>query len=164
MTFVQDTQRKVETVARKIEKANPTAAARLMRLSGAIGRAPGSMPEAWAATNIQQMIDVHTIALQMRAKDNPPLLLRSFDWIRNLLIFLPLALTWYGIANAVSAYSSYITSIQGQPLDVKTQIMQTPFLYLWQQGFGGHLANWLILSNLALVDFFLLTGLIFLTA
>src|SRR5258707_4430804 len=112
MNFVQDTRRKIEIVASKIEKVNPTAAARLMRLSGAIGRAPDSMPEAWAATNVQQMIDVHTIAAQMRAKDTPSRALRALEWIRNVLIFLPLALTWYGISQAVSSYASDITDIQ----------------------------------------------------
>ena len=62
MTFAQNTQRKLEHVASKIEHVNPTASARLMRLSSAIGRAPDSMPEAWAATNVQQMIDVHAVA------------------------------------------------------------------------------------------------------
>jgi ABC-type transporter Mla subunit MlaD len=167
MTFVQETQHKITHVASKIEKVNPSAAARLMRLNSAIGHAPDSMPEAWAATNVQQMIDVHTIAAQMRAKDSPSLILRFFEWVRNLLIFLPLALTWYGIASAVSAYSSYINAAQHDPhLDSAhlAQIVQTPFLYLWQQGFGGYLSQGLTLSNLALFDFGLLSLLLILTA
>src|SRR5258707_10624074 len=115
-----------------------------MRWGGKLGRAPDSMPEAWAATNVQQMIDVHTIAAQMRAKDTPSRALRALEWIRNVLIFLPLALTWYGISQAVSSYASDITDIQNNhklsPDEIARQI-QTPFLYLWQQSFGGHLSG-----------------------
>ncbi|HEY0755599.1 MAG TPA: hypothetical protein VGD98_16695 [Ktedonobacteraceae bacterium] len=167
MTFVQDTQHKIGAIASKIEGTNSTAAARLMRLYNALGRAPDSMPEAWAATNVQQMIDVNTIAAQMRAKDIPSFPWRLLEWVRNLLIFLPLALTWLGISSAVSAYSSYITSVLQNShltLDQKNQIVNTPFLYLWQQGFGGHLSNQgFILSSLAFFDFLLLSALFVLT-
>ncbi|HEX7734738.1 MAG TPA: hypothetical protein VF458_07740 [Ktedonobacteraceae bacterium] len=167
MAFTQDTQRKIENVASKIEKLNPTAALRLMRLSSAIGRAPNSMPEAWAATNVQQMIDVRTITDHLRARDTPALPWRILDWIRNLLIFAPLALTWAGISNAVGAYSSYIASVQNDHhVDSAhlAQIMQTPFLYLWQQGFGGYLNSAFILSNLAFADFIMLSFMLILTA
>jgi exonuclease VII small subunit len=103
----------------------------------------------------------------MRAKDTPSRALRILEWIRNVLIFLPLALTWYGISQAVSSYAIDITAIKNNPKlspDEIAQQIQTPFLYLWQQSFGGHLSSAFILSNLALADFGMLAGLIFLTA
>lgn len=159
MSFITDTQTKIDTIARKIQKVNPSAATRLFRLSGAVGNAPNSMPDAWAATNIQQMIDTHTIAAQMRAQDIPPWGLRVLEWIRNLLIFLPLVLTWYGISSAVNSYSTYVNSLSKSDLPALP-----PFLYLWQQGFGGYLPGWLTLSRLAFYDFVLLALLVFLTA
>lgn len=163
MSFIADTQTKLDTVARKIQRINPSAANRLYRLSGAVGQAPNSMVDAWAVTNVQQMIDAHVIAEQMRAKDIPPLSLRVLEWIRNLLIFLPLVLTWYGISNAVSSYSMYVSAVKSNPQADQAQL-QLPFLYLWQQGFGGYLPNWLVLSKLAFYDFLLLSLLVILTA
>lgn len=166
MTFAQNTQLKLEHVASKIEHVNPTASARLMRLSSAIGRAPDSMPEAWAATNVQQMIDVHAVAAHWRAKDTPALFWRILDWVRNLLIFAPVALTWLGISKAVEAYSLYIAAAKSDPhIDSAhlAQIVQTPFLYLWQQGFDGYLASAFTLSSLALTDFALLAAMLLLT-
>src|SRR2546425_1370890 len=162
MSFIVDTQTKVDTVARKIQNINPSAANRLFRLSAAVGRAPNSMADAWAANNVQQMIDAHVIAEQMRANDIPGLGLRALEWVRNLLIFLPLVLTWYGISNAVSSYSTFINTITSNPHADKTQL-QFPFLYLWQQGFGGYLPGWLVLSRLAFYDFIMLLLLVLLT-
>lgn len=162
MSFTQDTQQKIDTVARKIERVNPTAANRLFRLSAAVGHAPGAMTEAWAATNIQQMIDTQTIAAQLSARDIPPRWLRALEWVRNLLIFAPLVLTWYGISSAVSAYSAFVDAVKQQPVASQSQL-QLPFLYLWQQGFEGHLTNGLILSNLAFIDAILLFALVVLT-
>src|SRR5437588_3631397 len=126
------------------------------------------MADAWSATDIHQMIDARVIAEQMRAKDIAPWWLRSLEWLRNLLIFLPLVLTWFGISGAVSGYSSYIASILNNPHSDKTLIQQ-PFLYLWQQGFNGYLPSTLIvglltLSRLAFYDFLLLFALFALTA
>jgi hypothetical protein len=163
MSFTTETQTRIDTIARKIQRVNPTAANRLFRLSAAVGYAPDSMADAWALTNVQQMIDTHAVAAQMRAKDIPPRSLRLLEWLRNLLIFLPLVLTWYGISRAVSSYATFITTLNNNPAADKTQLTQ-PFLYLWQQGFGGYLPSWLTLSQLALYDFILLALLVILTA
>lgn len=85
------------------------------------------------------------------------------EWLRNLLIFLPLVLTWYGISQAVNSYSVFVNAITNDPHADKTQLT-LPFLYLWQQGFGGHLPSWLVLSKLAFYDFVLLFLLVALTA
>jgi hypothetical protein len=168
MSFITDTQGKLATVANKIHRVNPSAANRLLRLREAVGHAPNSMADAWAMTDIHQMIDARVIAEQMRAKDIPPWWMRGLEWARNLLIFLPLVLTWFGISGAVSGYSAYISSILNNPHADKTLIQQ-PFLYLWQQGFNGYLPKTFILgqltlSRLAFYDFLLLFALFALTA
>ncbi len=163
MSFIADTQTKLDTVARKIQKINPSAANRLFRLSAAVGRAPNSMYDAWSLNDIHQMVGAQAITEQMRAKDIPNQGLRFLEWVRNLLIFLPLVLTWYGISNAVNSYYTFVTVVNSSPSADKTQI-QLPFLYLWQQRFGGYLPGWLTLGNLAFYDFILLLLLVLLTA
>ncbi|HEU0001510.1 MAG TPA: hypothetical protein VFQ36_11450 [Ktedonobacteraceae bacterium] len=163
MSFIADTQTKLDTAARKIERINPSAAKRLFRLSAAVGRAPNSMYDAWSANDIHQMVGAQAITEQMRAKDIPGQGLRFLEWVRNLLIFLPLVLTWYGISNAVSSYATFVNVVTSSPTADKTQL-QLPFLYLWQQRFGGYLPDWLTLSRLAFYDFLLLFLLVLLTA
>ena len=162
MTFTSDTQGKLDTVAGKIQKTNKSAAERLFRLSAAVGRAPDSMANAWAATDVHYMIDARVIAEQMRAQDIPGLWLRFLEWVRNVLIFLPLVVTWYGVSRAMGSYSVYVNAIVNDPRADKTPLT-LPFLYLWEQGFGGHLPGWLVLSQLAFYDFVLLALLFLLT-
>lgn len=162
MSFIVDTQTKLEKLAHRIKKINPSAANRLFRLSAAVGRVPNSMSDAWAANDVHKMIDAQVIAEQMRAQDIPNLGLRIMEWFRNLLIFIPLVLTWLGISSAVSSYATFVNAVTNKPHADTTQL-QLPFLYLWQQGFGGYLPGWLILSKLAFYDFILLLILVFLT-
>jgi len=163
VNIVNDTQVKLNTLADKIRRVNPSAAARLLRLSAAVRRDQGSMADAWAANDVHRMIDAHVIAEQWRARDIPPFWLRLLEWLRNLLIFVPLAMTWLGISMAVSSYSAFVNAINSNPHADKAQL-QLPFLYLWQQGFGNRLPGWLVLGNLALYDFLLLCFLLLLTA
>lgn len=64
------------------------------------------------------------------------------DLVRNLLIFAPIAVTWFGLSTASDAYMRVLES---DP-DLVTQ----PFLLLWQQGFGG--TTPLTFGRLALID------------
>ena len=162
MSFIAETQTKVDTVAQKLQKINPSATGRLFKLSAAIGRAPGSMYNSWAHNDIHELIGIQAIIEQMRARDIPNRALRILEFIRNLLIFIPLAVTWLGISSALNSYTVFVNSIINDPKADKT-LLQLPFLYLWQQGFGGYLPNWLTLGKLAFYDFILLTGLVVLT-
>lgn len=162
MSFVTETQDRLDILARKVGRFSPTASSRLLRLSAAVGQGQNSMSDAWSATDVHRMIDVQVIGEQMKAKDMPGLGLRFLEWLRNILIFAPLVFTWYGISQAVNAYSTYVTYVRDHPKLDQTQIT-LPFLYLWQQGFGKTLSSTFILSNLAWVDFLLLAALLLIT-
>lgn len=162
MSFIADTQSKLDKVARKIQNLNPSAANRLFQLSAAVGHAQNSMYDAWSANDIHQMVGAQAITEQMRAKDIPHLGLRILEWFRNLLIFLPLVVTWFGISSALNSYTTFVSVVNSDPKADKTQL-QLPFIYLWQQGFGGRLPDWLVLSKLAFYDFILLLILVALT-
>jgi hypothetical protein len=73
------------------------------------------------------------------------------DLIRNITVFIPILLTWFSLSLALKEYASLGPGVG------------TPFIYLWQSGFDGHLSKWLILSNVAWADAFIVLGIILLT-
>jgi hypothetical protein len=73
---------------------------------------------------------------------------------RNVLVFAPIALTWYGLSTATDAYARLL----GQQPDLGNK----PFLLLWEQGFNG-VGNSIVFSTLAGIDASLIGILIVLT-
>ncbi len=73
---------------------------------------------------------------------------------RNVLVFAPIALTWYGLSTATDAYAQLLTK---QP-----ELSDRPFLLLWEQGFAG-VGHSIIFSTLAGIDASLIGLLIVLT-
>jgi hypothetical protein len=62
--------------------------------------------------------------------------------IRNVLVFAPIAVTWFGLSIAASTYA--------QLLGARPDLISRPFLLLWQEGFDGRLL--LNFSTLAITD------------
>jgi hypothetical protein len=60
--------------------------------------------------------------------------------LRNVLIFAPIGVTWFGLSTASAAY--------GQVLQQRPDLVSVPFLLLWQTGLPGVI----LFSNLALID------------
>ncbi|TMD59631.1 MAG: hypothetical protein E6I87_08880 [Chloroflexi bacterium] len=59
---------------------------------------------------------------------------RSVFWAilevaRNVLVFAPIAVTWYGLSAASLAYATL--------LEQRPELITRPFLLLWQEGFDG---------------------------
>jgi len=61
---------------------------------------------------------------------------------RNVLVFAPIALTWFGLSTATDAYQKLIST--------KPDLVTRPFLLLWQEGFES--AGVLKFSTLAIFD------------
>jgi hypothetical protein len=85
-------------------------------------------------------IDPHAVAELLVFK-------RSTLWglievARNVLVFSPIAVTWFGLATATDAYQKLISD--------KPDLVTRPFLLLWQEGFET--AGVLKFSTLALID------------
>ncbi|MBP1464456.1 methyl-accepting chemotaxis protein [Candidatus Chloroploca sp. M-50] len=85
-----------------------------------------------------------------------PKWLHWLDFLRNVLILLPIAVTWHALSAATSNYKKLI---EEQP-DLITQ----PFLLLWEQGFDGN-ANLFnpTFSQIASFDFFVISIIVLLT-
>lgn len=62
---------------------------------------------------------------------------------RNVLVFAPIAVTWYGLSTATAAYAAL--------LGARPELSDRPFLLLWEQGFHG-VGNTIIFSVLAAID------------
>ena len=73
---------------------------------------------------------------------------------RNVLVFAPIAVTWYGLSVASDAYSDFLAE--------RPELVSQPFLALWQQGFGGA-PGVPTFSTVALIDALLIALLILLS-
>ena len=65
------------------------------------------------------------------------------DVARNVLVFAPIAVTWFGLSTATDAYAKL--------LGAHPELGDRPFLLLWEQGFQGT-GNTIIFSLLAAID------------
>lgn len=78
---------------------------------------------------------------------------RFITVLRNVLVFLPVALTWAAVAQATTGFSTYLKA-NG------TDIVN--FLDFWQNGYGVLGNEWRI-ANVALLDFLIIMVVIVLT-
>jgi hypothetical protein len=72
---------------------------------------------------------------------------------RNALVFLPVALTWFAISQATSAFASYTAN---------NTLSVVNFLDFWENGYGALSHTW-ALSNVAVYDFGIVLLIIVLT-
>ena len=70
---------------------------------------------------------------------------------RNIMVFVPVAFTWAGISQATSAFSEYASINTNKVVN---------FFDFWENGYGV-LSDFWTLSNVAQIDFLLLTIIIF---
>ena len=73
---------------------------------------------------------------------------------RNVLVFAPIAVTWYGLSTATDAYAKLLA--------IHPEFSDRPFLLLWETGFQG-VGNSIIFSILAGIDASLIGVLIILS-
>ena len=78
---------------------------------------------------------------------------RRLTILRNVLVFAPVALTWYAVGQATTAFSKYVSS---HGTDVVN------FLDFWQNGYGVLAKEWTI-SKVATLDFLIIALVIALT-
>lgn len=103
----------------------------------------------WVELKAVEMLPLPKTTLidQSRRRVN---LLNAF---RNVMVFVPIAFTWAAISQATSAFARYTETGSSRIVN---------FFDFWENGYGV-LAPFWKLSNVALVDFILLTFIIFLS-
>lgn len=123
------------------------ASQRLLQLRDAIVQR--EYEQAWAATDIYQMINPDLIVDRYRDQESVSgCLISGLELTRNTLIFVPIFVTWLAVSQASSKYQDLLNACLKSCPDQVSQ----PFLYLWEQGFGGRLPDFLRLSTVGLID------------
>lgn len=109
---------------------DPRASERLSDLAVSIGSDDGRLR--WADVDLRRAFNTeylaHAYAVR-REGGYTPKSVDQADKIRNVLVLVPILLTWFALFESSRAYSSYIDK---HPEDIRL-----PFLLLWQRGFGG---------------------------
>ncbi len=126
----------VTALAQEIKPRDPAMAVVLERLSDAVRLGRQDEARAYAA------------AIDPRATADAIVVHRSPIWnilevARNVLVFAPIAVTWFGLATATDAYAKL--------LDLRPELSDRPFLLLWEHGFQG-VGNTIVFSVMATID------------
>jgi hypothetical protein len=103
----------------------------------------------WATLNPMEYLPLPTTDAGGRAT----MWTRRLTVIRNVLVFLPVALTWFAVGQATTAFSKYVA-------DNGTDVVN--FLDFWQNGYNILAKEWTI-SNVATLDFLIIVLVIVLT-
>lgn len=90
---------------------------------------------------------------KVRTEDEARKLTRFLFSFRNVMVFIPLALTWLAISQATRAFQAFLNNYT---------IATVNFLEFWQNGYEALSGIWR-LSNIALADFILVLIVILLT-
>jgi Mg2+ and Co2+ transporter CorA len=88
--------------------------------------------ELWIDVDLRRAFHTERLAYAYAVQQEggeAPALVDTMDKVRNIMILVPIMLTWFALAQAVSDYSRYI--------EANPEQIGQPFLLLWQQGFGG---------------------------
>jgi hypothetical protein len=133
-----DRQATAEALQRLADEATarePSLGTVLSRLADAVRE--GRTTEAAAYTGA---VDPRGLAELLAGKHSR--LWAVLEVIRNVLVFAPIAVTWFGLSIAATAYAELLTA--------RPDLVSRPFLLLWQEGFDGRL--FLNFSTLAIID------------
>jgi hypothetical protein len=131
----QGTAEALQRLADEATAREPSLGTVLARLADAVRE--GRTTEAAAYTGA---VDPRGLAELLASKHSR--LWAILEVIRNVLVFAPIAVTWFGLSIAATAYAELLTA--------RPDLVSRPFLLLWQEGFDGRLL--LNFSTLAITD------------
>jgi len=147
----------LETLAASLDGVDNRSARRLRDLASSLATERGR--QRWADVDLRRAFHTdrlsHAYALK-REGGYAPQSIEVADKIRNVLVLVPILLTWAALAEAVRGYADYINAHPDEE--------RRPFLLLWQNGFGGE--STLLspsFSTLALTDAVIIVIIILLT-
>lgn len=113
----------------------------------------------WADVDLRRAFNTEKIALAYAVRREGgyvPQSVDRIDKIRNMMVLLPILLTWFALFEASRTYRKYI--------DANPEEIRKPFLLLWEEGFGGTSPFFSpTFSTVALADAIIIAVIIFLT-
>jgi hypothetical protein len=118
----ETTARELASLAAELQRRDSAVAILLRRLADAVRLGKHEETRAYAAA-----VDPRPLAeLLVNRRSTPWAIL---EVVRNVLVFAPIAVTWYGLSVASHAYATL--------LEQRPELISRPFLLLWQEGFDG---------------------------
>ncbi len=88
---------------------------------------PGGTPGRWSGVDVFRAIDPSSIANAVRNTAFESTILAVLEVLRNILVLVPVLLTWWGLRYAADAYASAMRN---------PALHEQSFLLLWQNHFG----------------------------
>lgn len=134
----------VAALAREVSGHDPAVGTVLDRLADAVRRGRAEETKGYSGA-----VDARAIAQLLL--DGKHAIWGVLEVARNVLVFAPIAVTWFGLSTATDAYAKL--------MDVQPELITKPFLLLWQAGLPGTMR----FSTLALIDALLIGVLIVLS-
>ncbi|HET7093242.1 MAG TPA: hypothetical protein VFI22_07190 [Thermomicrobiales bacterium] len=144
-------------MADEVAAVDPRAEARLNDLAAALASDDGT--QRWSDVDMRRAFNTERLAHAWAVRHEGGYASGAIalaDRVRNVLVLVPILLTWFALAEASRAYASFIAK---NPDDVRK-----PFLLLWETGFGGEIGPLApTFSRVALFDAVLIGLIIVLT-
>lgn len=143
-------------MAESIREVDPRAADRLTDLSRSLHDEQGRLY--WSDVDLRRAFNTERIAHSWAVKKEGGYIsgmIEVASRLRNVMVLLPLGLTWFAFYEASKAYSEYLSE--------HPEESGTPMLVLWERGFGGNLGILGRFSTVALIDVMIIVGIILLT-
>jgi archaellum component FlaC len=120
----------LEAMSASLGEVDSRAAQRLQDLASSVSTDAGRLR--WADVDLRRAFNTeklaHAYAVRREGGFVPPSVDKA-DKVRNVLVLLPILLTWAALAEASRAYDRYLVR--------EPEAVSQPFLLLWQRGFGG---------------------------
>lgn len=148
---------RVEYAATSLDDIDARASSRLRTLAQALRSETGR--QSWSDVDLHRVFDSnrlsHAYAVR-REGGYAPRSIEVADKVRNVLVLMPILLTFAALSEAVADYAQY--------LEENPEESGQPFLLLWQQGFGGE-TSWLspTFSTVAITAAAIITVVVLLT-
>jgi hypothetical protein len=144
-------------MAASLAEVDPRSAERLRDLAESMTTEHGR--HRWADVDLRRAFNTdrlsHVYAVR-REGGYAPQSIEFADKVRNVLVLMPILLTWAALAEASRAYRAFI--------DANPDQTDQPFLLLWQRGFGGESSPFSpSFSTVAIVDAVIILIIILLT-
>ncbi len=138
--------REIEAISVSVGEVDTKSAERLTDLASSLETDESRLR--WADVDMRQAFNTEQIAHAYAVKREGgyvPAIVDRVDRLRNVLILLPILLTWFALFEASRNYAKFI--------EANPEAVSSPFLLLWEQNFGGTAGWWSpTFSLLALTD------------
>lgn len=153
----RDVAAEIDGMAGQLDEVDPRSAERLRDLAVSVGSEENRAR--WADADLRRAFNTERLShlyATLHAGRFAATAIGHADRIRNVLVLVPILLTWFALAEASKAYDRYLAR--------DPEKVREPFLLLWQRGFGGEASPLApTFSMVAIVDAVIIAAIIGLT-